>query len=117
MRTSTSLIPLAISLAIGHASAQVTINTATKYQTIDGFGFSEAFGFGIGVQDAPTAQQNEALTYLFDKTKGAGFTILRNRIAADPGNTIEPNSPVSPSAVPTYRWNGNDQSQVCGGCV
>lgn len=113
MRPSTSLIPLAISLALGHAAAQVTINTATKYQTIDGFGFSEAFGFGVAVQDAPTTQQNQALTYLFDKTDGAGLTILRNRIAADPGNTIEPNSPGSPSATPTYTWDGDDQSQVC----
>jgi O-glycosyl hydrolase len=113
MRPSTSTLLLAAGLALDHASAQVTINTATKYQTIDGFGFSEAFGFGVAVQDAPAAQQTQALTYLFDKTEGAGLTILRNRIAADPSDTIEPNSPGSPSATPTYTWDGDDQSQVC----
>lgn len=121
MRPSTSLIPLAISLAPDHASAQVTVDRATTYQIIDGFGFSEAFGFGVAVQDAPTIQQNQALTYLFDRTDGAGLTILRNRIAADPDNTIEPNSPGSPSADVYVGW-GRSESGLCqkyfkGSCV
>jgi O-glycosyl hydrolase len=99
-------------LCLSLAQTQVTINTGTTYQTIDGFGFSEAFGFGVGVQDAPSAQQTQALNYMFSTTAGAGFTILRNRIAADPSDTIEPNNPGSPSATPSYVWNGNDESQV-----
>lgn len=99
-------------LGLSVAQTQVTIKTGTTFQTIDGFGFSEAFGFGVGIQDAPSAQQTQALNYMFSTTEGAGMTILRNRIAADPGDTIEPNSPGSPSATPSYVWNGNDEGQV-----
>lgn len=88
------------------------IDPARRYQIIDGFGFSEAFGFGEAVQNAPSAQQTQALNYMFSTAEGAGFTILRNRIPADPGNTIEPTDPGSPSAKPTYVWNDDDQGQV-----
>ena len=80
MLPSTSLVSLVISLTLDHASAHVTINTATKYQTIDGFGFFEAFGFGVAVQDAPTTQQNQALTYPFDETDSAFWEIGLRRI-------------------------------------
>ena len=40
------------------------------------------------------------------------MTILRNRTAADSGDSIEPNSPGSPSVNPTYRAIGDDESQV-----
>jgi hypothetical protein len=103
----------AINLGLCLSQTQVTIDTTTTYQTIDGFGFSEAFGFGEGIQSAPSAQQTQALNYMFSTTEGAGFTILRNRVAADPSDTIEPNSPGSPSSTPTYVWNGDDESQVC----
>lgn len=102
----------ASNLGLSLAQTQVTVNPSTTYQTIDGFGFSEAFGFGGGVQNAPSAQQTQALNYMFSTTQGAGFTILRNRIASNPGDTIEPTKPASPSATPKYVWNGNDQSQV-----
>ena len=110
-----SCFSLIYSLTVGVTIAQVTItvDTTTTYQTIDGFGFSEAFGFGEVVQNAPSAQQNQALNYIFSTTEGAGLTILRNGVAADPADTIEPTSPGSPSAAPTYVWNGNDESQVC----
>lgn len=106
-------LAFAVNLCLSLAQTTVTIDTATSYQTIDGFGFSEAFGFGEGVQSAPSTQQTQALNYMFSTTEGAGFTILRNRIAADPGDTIEPNAPSSPSGTPTYVWNDDDESQVC----
>ena len=107
-----AILAIGINLGLSLAQTQVTVETSTTYQTIDGFGFSEAFGFGEGVQNAPSAQQTQALNYMFSTTEGAGFTILRNRVAADPSDTIEPNSPGSSSAAPTYVWNGNDESQV-----
>lgn len=94
------------------AQTKVTINANTQYQVIDGFGFSEAFGFGAGVANAPTSQQNQALNYMFSTTEGAGMTILRNRIAADPSDTIEPNNPGGPNDTPTYRGLNGDSSQV-----
>jgi O-glycosyl hydrolase len=105
-------LAFATNLGLSFAQTQVTVETTTTYQTIDGFGFSEAFGFGEGIQNAPSAQQTQALNYMFSITEGAGFTILRNRVASDPSDTIEPNSPGFPSTAPTYVWNGNDESQV-----
>jgi O-glycosyl hydrolase len=102
----------ATNLGLTLAQTQITVDTNTTYQTIDGFGFSEAFGFGEGVQSTPSAQQTQALNYMFSTTAGAGFTILRNRVAADPSDSIEPNGPASPSTAPKYMWNGNNESQV-----
>jgi O-glycosyl hydrolase len=112
MYFSGTILALIANLGLSLAQTTVTISTTTNYQTIDGFGFSEAFGFGEAVQSAPSAQQTQALNYMFSTTSGAGLTILRNRIAADSGS-IEPNSPGSPSGTPTYVWDGNDESQVC----
>lgn len=112
MYTSTATLVVAINLGLALAQSQVNVDTSTKFQTIDGFGFSEAFGFGAGVQNAPPEQQNQTLTYLFSTTEGAGMTILRNRIAADAGTSIAPKSPGSPSNALDYVWNGNDASQV-----
>ena len=41
--------------------------------------------------DAPSATQRRALNLLYSSSSGAGLTILRNGIDADPGSTIEPN--------------------------
>jgi len=112
MYSLSAILALAINLGLTIAQTKITVNTGTTYQVIDGFGFSEAFGFGEAVQSAPAAQQTQALNYLFSTTAGAGFTILRNRIAADSGDSIEPNAPSSSSGTPTYVWNDNDESQV-----
>ena len=112
MYSLSATLVIAANLGLSLAQTTVTVNTGTTYQTIDGFGFSEAFGFGEAVQSAPSSQQTQALNYMFSTTEGAGLTILRNRIAADPSDTIEPNSPSSPSGTPTYVWNDNDESQV-----
>jgi hypothetical protein len=112
MYSLSATLAFAANLGLTLAQTTVTVNTGTTYQTIDGFGFSEAFGFGEAVQSAPSSQQTQALNYMFSTTEGAGLTISRNRIAADPSDTIEPTSPGSPSGTPTYVWNGNDESQV-----
>jgi hypothetical protein len=112
MYSLSATLVIAANLGLSLAQTTVTVNTGTTYQIIDGFGFSEAFGFGEAVQSAPSSQQTQALNYMFSTTEGAGLTILRNRIAADPSDTIEPNSPSSPSGTPTYVWNDNDESQV-----
>jgi hypothetical protein len=61
------LTTLGVALQLGLATAQtkVTVNSGTTYQVIDGFGFSEAFGFGSGVENAPATQQTQALNYMF----------------------------------------------------
>lgn len=84
------------------AADTVTINGATTFQTITGFGASEAFGQAQTVMNAPQAVQQQALGLLYSPSSGAGLTMLRNWISADSGSTIEPSSPGSPSAAPTY---------------
>lgn len=93
------------------AFGQITINPSTTYQIIDGFGFSEAFGFGSPIASASSSIQTQVTDYLFSTTTGAGLTILRNRIAAGSGS-IEPNAPSGPDAQPTYTWDGDDSGQV-----
>ena len=72
------------------APATAVVNGAARYQTIAGFGASEAFGQAETVMNAPPAVQRQALDLLYSRTSGAGLTILRNEISADPGSTIEP---------------------------
>lgn len=95
-----------------HAASAVTINGSTKFQVIDGFGFSEAFGRAASMQSVSDATlRQQMLDLLFSPTNGAGFTIVRNIINSD-SSSIEPNSPGSPSSTPQYVWNGNDTGQV-----
>jgi len=112
MYSLSATLAFAATISLTLAQITVTVDTSTTYQIIDGFGFSEAFGFGEAVQSAPSAQQTQALNYMFSTIEGAGFTILRNRIAADPSDTIEPTSPASPSGTPKYVWDEDDESQV-----
>jgi O-glycosyl hydrolase len=94
------------------AADTATINGATTYQTMAGFGASEAFGEADTVMNAPAAVQQQALDLLYSPTAGAGLTILRNEISADSGITIEPTAPASPAATPAYSALGNDQGQL-----
>ncbi|KAK6227362.1 cellulosome enzyme [Colletotrichum tabaci] len=104
---------VAISSLAALACGQVTVDTSTKLQIIDGFGFSQAFGRAREFQNAPKALQQEALDLLFSTTKGAGFSIIRNRIGSGgKGDSILPTSPGSPSGKPSYVWDNDDRGQV-----
>ena len=97
------------------AADTATINGATTYQTITGFGASEAFGEAQTVMNASSSVQQQALSLLYSPASGAGLNILRNWISADSGSTIEPNSPGSPTATPTYlpmSSTGQDAGQL-----
>ena len=95
-----------------YAASAVMINGGTTYQTIDGFGFSEAFGQANNVESASASVQQQVLNDLFSPSTGAGFNILRNLLPSDSGGTIEPNSPGSPTATPSYRALGDSGGQV-----
>jgi len=84
------------------AADTASINGSTTFQSIAGFGFAEAFGEAASVMNAPSTEQQQALSLLMSTSSGAGLDIIRNEISADSGTTIEPNSPGSPSAAPTY---------------
>jgi len=100
------------------AATTITVNTAQKYQTIDGFGFCEAFQRANGIVNLPEPKRTEVLDLLYNTTTGAGMTILRVGIGSSPNstndwmNTIEPVGPSSPSGTPNYVWDGKDSGQL-----
>jgi O-glycosyl hydrolase len=105
--SGTSVITLAaggLVATAGPAAAAdtATINGAATFQTITGFGASEAFGEAQTVMNASSSVQQQALNDLYSPASGAGLTMLRNWISADSGSTIEPNNPGGPNAAPTY---------------
>ncbi len=114
------LLALAAGTAVAVAGPAVaadtaTINGASRFQTIAGFGASEGFGQASTIMNASSAPQQQALSLLFSPASGAGLTIVRNEISADPGTTIEPAAPSSPSAAPSYlplASIGQDQGQL-----
>ena len=97
------------------AASVATIDGSVRYQTIVGFGASEAFGQAQQIMNAPAATQQQVLNLLYSRTSGAGLTILRNQIGADPGETIEPTAPAGPTAAPSYvslQSINSDQGQL-----
>jgi glucuronoarabinoxylan endo-1,4-beta-xylanase len=92
------------------AATAVSVNGATAYQTVDGFGMSEAFGQANSIRNLTGAARQQALDLLFNPATGAGFTILRSIIPSDPADTMEPTAPASPSSPPTYVWDGSSDA-------
>jgi glucosylceramidase len=99
-------------IAPPHANAQVagSIDFTTSLQAIQGFGFSDAFGEANTLQRLSAANQTTILNLLFSTQVGAGFSIYRVGINTD--SYIEPTSPGTPSATPTYTFDGSDGGQV-----
>ena len=98
--------------AHAQASATASVNGATKYQRISGFGASEAFSQALFLMNDSHSVQKEVLKLLYSTKTGAGLSILRNAIGSTKlWDTIEPTAPASPSATPTYGPLGNDLGQ------
>jgi len=96
----------------------ITVNLAQTYQTMDGFGTSEAFQRAVTIQKLSETEQRKALDLLFSMDKGAGLSILRNGIGSSPDMrddhmvSIQPKSPGGPSAEPKYVWDNSDNGQL-----
>src|SRR4051794_3993160 len=88
------------------AASSITVNGATTFQTIDGFGASAHFGIASLIKNLPGA--TTVMDDLFSTTKGAGLSIVRNGIGP---SSIEPNNPGSPTTAPSYTWDGSDSQQ------
>ncbi|KAE8441235.1 hypothetical protein EG329_005599 [Mollisiaceae sp. DMI_Dod_QoI] len=105
-------------LAVRASSATITIDTSKTYQTMDGFGFSEAFQRANLIVNLPAAKQATLVDLLFNTTTGAGFSILRTGVGSSPDsssdhmNSILPKNPGGPSATPNYTWDGKDSGQL-----
>lgn len=74
--------PLNFAATTGTASTTISINPATTYQTMDGFGFCLTEGSAEVISTLSTVQQDALLTELFDKTTGLGISVLRISIGA-----------------------------------
>ncbi|KAK4664231.1 uncharacterized protein QC763_503770 [Podospora pseudopauciseta] len=114
-------------LLLGGASASeleyrqastITVDLSRTFQTMDGFGASEAFQRAVTMKRLAEDQQRKFLDLMFSTTKGAGLTILRNGIGSsvdmrdDWMVSIQPRNPGGPSATPNYVWDGSDNGQV-----
>ncbi|OAL50611.1 putative endo-exoxylanase [Pyrenochaeta sp. DS3sAY3a] len=99
-------------------ASTITVDLSKTYQTMDGFGMSETFQRANQMKALSEPLQRYALDLLFNRTSGAGFSILRNGIGSSPDSSsdhmvsIQPKSPGGPNAAPKYVWDGNDNSQV-----
>lgn len=109
---ATAVYGIFIPQRTAHAASSVTINSGTTYQTMDGFGISDAFGPAATLETSSATEQQQILDALFSNSTGAGFTILRNLLPSTVGDTIEPNSPSSPSAAPQYIPLGSSEGQI-----
>ncbi|KAJ3535816.1 hypothetical protein NM208_g5408 [Fusarium decemcellulare] len=95
------------------AQQSIIIKVNQPQQQIDGFGFSQAFGRAREFERTAEDLRRSALDYLFDTEKGAGFSIIRNRIGSGGSwDSILPNSLGSPDDAPDYQWDGDDRGQV-----
>jgi O-glycosyl hydrolase len=100
------------------AGSTITVDLSKTYQTIDGFGTSEAFQRAVQMSKLPEAEQRRALDMLFSTTNGAGLSILRNGIGSSPDMSsdhmvsIAPKSPGSPDKPLLYAWDGSDNKQL-----
>jgi O-glycosyl hydrolase len=99
-------------------TSTVTVDLTKTYQTMDGFGTSETFQRANQIRALSEPLQQYALDLLFNRTSGAGFSILRNGIGSSPDSSsdhmvsIQPQNPGGPNATPKYVWDANDNSQV-----
>ncbi|KAF4622807.1 hypothetical protein G7Y89_g14218 [Cudoniella acicularis] len=98
-------------------ATKITVDPTKHFQTMDGFGFSEAFQRANLIVNLPDEKRKALVDLLFNRTSGAGFSILRNGLGSSPDsssdhmNTILPKSPGSATATPNYVWDGKDSGQ------
>ncbi|MDR0344004.1 MAG: hypothetical protein LBI49_13050 [Nocardiopsaceae bacterium] len=71
------------------STATITVRPGQHHQTVDGFGFTEAFREPV-ITALPAAEQQRLGTLLFSPSAGAGMSIVRFGLggATDPGDPI-----------------------------
>lgn len=104
-----AVLPLTLARNLQPRANTITLDASTTYQKIIGFGASEAFAHAHQFQNLSEPLRRQVLDILFNTTSGAGLTVLRNIITT---GGIEPKSPGSATATPTYTWDGSDNGQV-----
>lgn len=110
--------PSLASSILSRQASTITVDLSKTYQTMDGFGTCESFQRANQMRALSPELQRYSLDLLFNRTSGAGFSILRNGIGSSPDSSsdhmvsIQPRNPGGPNAEPKYVWDGNDNSQV-----
>ncbi|KAK0713425.1 glycoside hydrolase superfamily, partial [Lasiosphaeria miniovina] len=101
-------------VALTQAHISLAVDAATAYQTIDGFGFCEAFQRAHAISNLPAAPQAAVLDLLFNATTGAGFSMLRLGLGSSPDSRGDHMNSPQPAAGPEagFAWDGNDSGQV-----
>jgi glucuronoarabinoxylan endo-1,4-beta-xylanase len=96
------------------AASTVTLKWDTTYQTIDGFGISEAFHQSNNISLLGATKQKEIYDLLFSTSKGAGFSIFRS-ILGDGGTWGKAddgaNKTMQPSET-TWDWKESNDDQI-----
>ncbi|MBE3041510.1 hypothetical protein IMZ48_02795 [Candidatus Bathyarchaeota archaeon] len=98
--------------------ATINVDLAKTFQTMDGFGASEAFQRAVTMQRLSETEQRKFLDLMFSQETGAGLSILRNGIGSSPDMTddhmvsIQPSNPGGPGAEPKYVWDESDNGQL-----
>ncbi|KAM7189664.1 glycoside hydrolase family 30 protein [Rhypophila sp. PSN 637] len=92
--------------------ASFTVNLVQRYQTIDGFGFCEAFQRAHSISNLPQPFQNEVLDLLFNTTTGAGFSIYRVGLGSSEDSRGDHMNSPQPSPAIEFKWDGYDSGQV-----
>ncbi|KAK3325945.1 glycoside hydrolase superfamily [Apodospora peruviana] len=96
----------------------ITVDLSKTYQTMDGFGTSEAFQRAVTMKRLSETEQRKFLDLMFSPEKGAALSILRNGIGSSPDMSddhmvsIQPKNPGGPKAEPKYTWDKSDNGQL-----
>jgi glucosylceramidase len=91
---------------------KITINEATKYQTIDGFGECMTEGSAESIYSLAAKQQDSVLNLLFNLETGAGMSVMRITVgASDLGNGTYTYSLVAgDTAMNNFSFRGVDST-------
>lgn len=107
-----ALSGLTAATSIPTPKISLTVDTATTHQTIDGFGFCEAFQRAHAISNLPQPWRDEVLDLLFNTTTGAGFSILRIGLGSSPNSTADHMNSPQPSADGPLAWDKDDSGQL-----
>ena len=102
---SVTALGIAVPAAPALAADTATINGATTYQTMAGFGLSEAFGQASAVMNASSSAQQQVFSDLFSTTSGPAWTSSATGsapVGATRSSRTTPAAPMRPRA--TSRW-------------
>ncbi|CAK1367716.1 unnamed protein product [Cercospora beticola] len=89
--------------------AKISIDVATRYQTMVGGGCSGAFGAACTTNTLSAADQQAVVETLFSENIGA-LSILRNLIGSSQAATILPSCPATPDGPFNYTFPANNDS-------